>query len=205
MHAVCDVCCGARRPAARRARRGVFIAKAVHRGASVCELCTSRALHEGWVREGDAGVRRPATRLERRVPPALACSGRLRARRDAPRRAPCQGARHDERRRRASFPLPRQAASSGRSDGRRAMRPAGRLRAGARASRCADPPASPRTWRGPRPASRAAGCASAVDALQLLGALPRTIAGRRPLAQGCHGRASRSAPSAAPQPASVPW
>jgi hypothetical protein len=61
----------------RGERAEVFIAGGSRR--TVCELCTGRAAHEGWLREGldDIGVRR--TNGDR----ARSLLGRLRARRDA--------------------------------------------------------------------------------------------------------------------------
>jgi hypothetical protein len=50
-HASCDVC---GRTLLRGERAEIFIAAGGSRRA-VCELCTSRALHEGWIREGEAG------------------------------------------------------------------------------------------------------------------------------------------------------
>ena len=70
----CDVC-------GRRLLRGenaeVFIAGGARR--MVCELCTARAAHEGWMREGldDVGVRRNGGRR------SASLLGRLRQRRDA--------------------------------------------------------------------------------------------------------------------------
>src|SRR3954463_9102099 len=69
----CDVC-------GRRLLRGenaeVFIAGGARR--MVCDLCTARAAHEGWLREGldDIGVRRNGGRR------SLSLLGRLRQRRD---------------------------------------------------------------------------------------------------------------------------
>jgi hypothetical protein len=70
----CDVC-------GRRLLRGenaeVFIAGGARR--NVCELCTARAAHEGWLREGldEVGVRRNGGRR------ASSLLGRLRQRREA--------------------------------------------------------------------------------------------------------------------------
>src|SRR5213595_1858580 len=70
----CDVC-------GRRLLRGehaeVFIAGGARR--MVCELCTARAAHEGWLREGldEVGVRRNGGRR------SASLLGRLRQRRDA--------------------------------------------------------------------------------------------------------------------------
>ena len=46
-HTICDVC---GRTLLRGERSEVYIDGGARR--SVCELCKSRALHEGWVREG---------------------------------------------------------------------------------------------------------------------------------------------------------
>ena len=51
-HAACDVC---GRTLLRGERAEMFIATGGSRRV-VCELCTSRALHEGWIREGDAAL-----------------------------------------------------------------------------------------------------------------------------------------------------
>lgn len=69
----CDVC---GRNLLRGERAETFIAGGSRR--TVCELCTARAVHEGWLREGldDVGVRRNG---QRRSGSLL---GRLRARRD---------------------------------------------------------------------------------------------------------------------------
>src|SRR3954452_1295282 len=70
----CDVC-------GRRLLRGenaeVFIAGGARR--MVCDLCTARAAHEGWMREGldDVGVRSNGGRR------AASLLGRLRQRREA--------------------------------------------------------------------------------------------------------------------------
>lgn len=70
----CSVC---GRRLLRGERAETFIAGGSRR--TVCELCTPRAVHEGWLREGldEVGVRRNGQRRSRSL------LGRLRARRDA--------------------------------------------------------------------------------------------------------------------------
>ena len=70
----CDVC---GRRLLRGERSETFIAGGSRR--TVCELCTARAAHEGWLREGldDVGVRRNGGGRSRSL------LGRLRGRRDA--------------------------------------------------------------------------------------------------------------------------
>lgn len=70
----CDVC---GRRLLRGERSETFIAGGSRR--SVCELCTARAAHEGWLREGldDIGVRRNGGGRSRSL------LGRLRSRREA--------------------------------------------------------------------------------------------------------------------------
>jgi hypothetical protein len=73
-HATCDVC---GRTLLRGERAEVFLSGG--KGQTVCELCTDRALHEGWVREGStpsydgAGASRDRRR---------SLLGRLRSRRE---------------------------------------------------------------------------------------------------------------------------
>lgn len=76
-HTSCDVC---GRTLLRGERADIYLNGGARR--SVCELCTSRALNEGWIREGtmpdyDTGNDRPERRRS--------LFSRLRARRDASR------------------------------------------------------------------------------------------------------------------------
>lgn len=79
----CDVC---GRTVLRGERTDTYLVGASRR--QVCELCTSRAQHEGWVRED--------VHLERSTPPpgdrGRSLLGRLRARRRSPENAPGNGA-----------------------------------------------------------------------------------------------------------------
>ena len=78
---VCDVC---GRTLLRGEQSDVFLAGGSRR--TVCELCTPRAAHEGWIREG-VGDDAIAVRQRRRVAGA-SLLGRLGRRRDAERSAP---------------------------------------------------------------------------------------------------------------------
>ncbi|MFL5863418.1 MAG: hypothetical protein ACJ780_22030 [Solirubrobacteraceae bacterium] len=71
--AACDVC---GRTLLRGERAEIYLSGGSRR--SVCELCTSRALHGGWVREGDAPEYDAAGAPDRR----RSLFGRLRGRRD---------------------------------------------------------------------------------------------------------------------------
>jgi hypothetical protein len=99
----CDVC---GRTLLRGERAQVYVAGASRR--SVCELCTTRALHEGWVREGAA----PAVRQSQEGRDGRrSLLGRLRARREEPDAPAAQaGAGRPDRPRRA----PREAARAER-------------------------------------------------------------------------------------------
>ncbi len=101
----CDVC---GRTVLRGERIDTYLAGASRR--EVCELCASRAQHEGWIRE-DA-------RLERAAPPAgergRSLLGRLR-----PRRRPTGGGENGTEAHRESRPVPeRPSATSEAAPGR---------------------------------------------------------------------------------------
>jgi hypothetical protein len=85
--ATCDVC-------GRTLLRGERVETYVH-GAdrhTVCELCTSRALHGGWVREGELpDYGDAAARVDRR----RSLLGRLRPRRGAPTRPAAEEPEYD--------------------------------------------------------------------------------------------------------------
>jgi hypothetical protein len=74
LHGACDVC---GRTLLRGERAEVFLSGGHRR--SVCELCTDRALHEGWVREGAAASWDGAAAAGERRRSLL---GRLRSRKD---------------------------------------------------------------------------------------------------------------------------
>ena len=80
-HTSCDVC-------GRTLLRGERAEIYIHGGArrSVCELCTARALHEGWIREG---TEQPSDGREARSDRRRSLLGRLRPRREpVPEREP---------------------------------------------------------------------------------------------------------------------
>jgi hypothetical protein len=86
-HVSCDVC---GRTLLRGEHAETYLAGGARR--SVCELCSSRALNEGWVREGSVAAFDPGeTTTERR-----SLLGRLRTRRDADAPEPGTG-EHDIR------------------------------------------------------------------------------------------------------------
>src|SRR5881628_3509307 len=80
---VCDVC---GRTLLRGENASVFLAGGARR--MVCELCTPRAAHEGWIREGlgDETLTAHSRRRER----GGSFLARLRGRRDAHRRMPLE-------------------------------------------------------------------------------------------------------------------
>jgi hypothetical protein len=87
-HVTCDVC---GRTLLRGEHAETYLAGGARR--SVCELCTSRALHEGWVREGSAApLAQRQTTTERR-----SLLGRLRTRREPAETAPPVAAEPDGR------------------------------------------------------------------------------------------------------------
>jgi hypothetical protein len=73
-HVTCDVC---GRTLLRGERAEIYLAGGARR--SVCELCSSRALHEGWVREGSVAAYNP----HEAPPERRSLLGRLRTRREA--------------------------------------------------------------------------------------------------------------------------
>ncbi len=79
-HTICDVC---GRTLLRGERSEVYIDGGVRR--SVCELCKSRALHEGWLREGTVPEYDGNESASSRRGSFLS---RLRRRREVPREAP---------------------------------------------------------------------------------------------------------------------
>jgi hypothetical protein len=80
---ICDVC---GRTLLRGERAEVFIQGSSRH--SVCELCKTRALREGWVREGAATDGTAAESVTERRNPLLNRLSRLRRRSDGARRAP---------------------------------------------------------------------------------------------------------------------
>jgi hypothetical protein len=76
-HSTCDVC---GRTLLRGERAEIYVGGGDRH--SVCELCTSRAIHTGWVREGTIPDYDAGARVDRR----RSLLGRLRSRRDLPDR-----------------------------------------------------------------------------------------------------------------------
>jgi hypothetical protein len=77
-HSACDVC---GRTLLRGERAEIYVGGGDRH--SVCELCTSRAVHTGWVREGTIPDYDAGARVDRR----RSLLSRLRSRRDVPERA----------------------------------------------------------------------------------------------------------------------
>jgi hypothetical protein len=159
-HSACDVC---GRTLLRGERAEVYLSGATRR--SVCELCTSRALHGGWVREGEVPeYGESSARVDRR----RSLLGRLRGRRDlAPPADPAPELADDEEPRGQPSaptwpdPVPRPVA-----------RP---VRAAARAARSMPGPREPRHVRAV-PTSTENKISSAVTLFNA-SEHPRTVAG----------------------------
>ncbi len=87
-HTSCDVC---GRTLLRGERAVVYLNGGARR--SVCDLCTARALHEGWIREGTA---LPGDGREARSDRRRSLLSRLRGRREAAASAQPPAAPHEE-------------------------------------------------------------------------------------------------------------
>jgi hypothetical protein len=134
-HSACDVC---GRTLLRGERAEIYVSGGARR--SVCELCTSRALHGGWVREGTVpSYADNGARVDRR----RSLLGRFRARRDA---AGVDGAPPAQEQ---GYPAASPAPDAGRPMPVREPRPPRESRS-SRDSRAAREPREPRPVREPR-------------------------------------------------------
>ena len=132
--------------AARRALRDVLAGGSRR---DVCELCTARAAHEGWIREGLDELRsapRGGGRCAR-------CSGALRGRREAvrerAREAPAEEAASPSRPASAPAPhAPRARPSRAQPRHVHAVPTNAELKVGRGRSRCSTPPSTPAPWPG---------------------------------------------------------
>jgi hypothetical protein len=167
-HSACDVC---GRTLLRGERAEIYVSGGARR--SVCELCTSRALHGGWVREGTVpSYQDSGARVDRR----RSLLGRFRARREAA--AAAEAVSLDDE----AYAPPPPAPDGGLGGGGRPV-PAreGRPSRESRSSRESRPAREPRPVREPRhvravPTSTEHKVSSAV-ALFNGSEHPRTVAG----------------------------